>query len=75
MATDVILPQLGFSMSEGELVEWLVQDGNPVEEGADLFTLETDKSTQEIEAPAGGTLRILKEPGNYEVGTVLGVIE
>lgn len=75
MTTEVILPQLGFSMSEGELLEWLVEDGGQVEEGANLFTLETDKATQEVESPATGTLRIQKQPGLYDVGTILAVIE
>lgn len=76
MATQILLPKLGFSMNEGELVEWMVADGAEVTAGEPLFALESDKSTQEIEAPASGTLRILKQPGEtYQVGTVLGEIE
>ena len=76
MATEILLPKLGFSMSEGELVEWLVADGGAVTEGEPLFSLESDKSTNEVEAPASGTLRIMKPVGeSYEVGTVLGLIE
>lgn len=76
MAVEILVPKLGFSMSEGELSEWLVADGTAVEAGAPLFTLESDKSATEIEAPASGTLRILKPAGEtYEVGTVLGTIE
>ena len=75
MTTEVILPKLGFSMNEGTLSEWLVADGARVEEGQPLFALESDKSTQEVESPATGTLRIIKEIGEtYEVGTVLGEI-
>lgn len=76
MITEVLLPKLGFSMNEGELAEWLVGDGEQVVEGQALFSLESDKSTNEIESPGTGTLRILKEPGEtYEVGTVLAIIE
>lgn len=76
MPTEVILPKLGFSMSEGELSEWLVADGAQVSEGQPLFSVESEKSTNEVEAPASGTLRILKPVGEvYEVGTVIGVIE
>lgn len=76
MTTEVLLPKLGFSMNEGELSEWLVGDGEQVVEGQALFSLESDKSTNEIESPGTGTLRILKEPGEtYEVGTVLAIIE
>ncbi|SEH19206.1 Biotin-requiring enzyme [Sphingopyxis sp. YR583] len=75
MAFEVILPKLGFSMNEGELKEWLVADGGQVTEGEPLFALESDKSVQEVDAPASGTLRIIKEVGEtYEVGTVLAEI-
>jgi pyruvate/2-oxoglutarate dehydrogenase complex dihydrolipoamide acyltransferase (E2) component len=76
MATEVLLPKLGFSMNEGLLSEWLVPDGGQAVAGEPLFALESDKSTNEVESPATGTLKILKEPGDtYEVGTVLGLIE
>jgi pyruvate/2-oxoglutarate dehydrogenase complex dihydrolipoamide acyltransferase (E2) component len=76
MATDILLPKLGFSMTEGQIAEWLVADGAHVAEGDPLFSLEADKSTNEVEAPASGTLHIIAEPGEtYEVGTILGRIE
>jgi pyruvate/2-oxoglutarate dehydrogenase complex dihydrolipoamide acyltransferase (E2) component len=76
MATEVILPKIGFSMSEGTLSEWLVKDGGQVAAGAPLFSLESDKSVTEIEAPASGVLRVLKPNGEtYPVGTVIGMIE
>jgi pyruvate/2-oxoglutarate dehydrogenase complex dihydrolipoamide acyltransferase (E2) component len=76
MATEVLLPKIGFSMNEGVLAEWLVPDGGEAVEGQPLFALESEKSTNEVESPATGTLKILKEPGGtYEVGTVLAIIE
>ncbi len=76
MATEVLLPKLGFSMNEGTLTEWLVPDGGQAVEGQPLYALESDKSTNEVESPATGTLKILKETGEtYEVGTVLAVIQ
>lgn len=76
MATQILLPKLGFSMTEAQIAEWLVADGGQVTEGDPLYLLEADKSTNEVEAPASGTLRIIAEPGEtYEVGTVLGTIE
>ena len=76
MATEILLPKLGFSMSEGQIAEWLVADGGTVSEGDPLFSLESDKSTNEVEAPASGTLRIAIQPGEmHPVGTVLGTIE
>ena len=75
MATEILLPNLGFSMNEGVLAEWMAADGAAVRAGEPLFALESDKSTQEVEAPASGTLRIIKPPGEtYPVGTVLGEI-
>ena len=75
MATEILLPKLGFSMNEGLLTEWLVVDGGVVKDGDPLFVLESDKSAQEIVAAAAGTLKIIKQPGEtYEVGTVLGEI-
>lgn len=76
MATDIILPKIGFSMTEGELAEWLVEDGATVTEGEPLYSIESDKSTNEVESPASGTLRITGVVGEtYEVGTVIGTIE
>ena len=57
MATDIVLPKLGFSMTEGQIAEWLAEDGAEVSEGQPLYLLEADKSTNEVEAPATGTLR------------------
>ena len=76
MATDILLPKIGFSMNEGVLAEWLAEDGAQVKEGQPLFSLESDKSTNEVESPATGTLKIIAKPGEtYEVGAVLGTIE
>jgi pyruvate/2-oxoglutarate dehydrogenase complex dihydrolipoamide acyltransferase (E2) component len=76
MAVDVLLPKLGFSMNEGMLSEWLVADGGQAVEGQPLYALESEKSTQEVESPATGTLKIVAEIGEtYEVGTLLATIE
>ena len=76
MATEVLLPKLGFSMNEGQVAEWLVADGSAVKEGDPLYLLEADKSTNEVDAPASGVLKITSEVGEtYEVGTVIALIE
>lgn len=76
MATEILLPQIGFSMTEGQIAEWLAKDGDTVKEGQPLYLLEAEKSANEVEAPASGVLRILKPAGEtYDVGTVLGAIE
>lgn len=76
MATEILLPKIGFSMNEGVLAEWMVPDGGQAVEGQPLFALESDKSTNEVDSPATGTLKILAQTGEtYEVGTILGIIE
>ncbi len=76
MATEILLPKIGFAMQEGQIAEWLAKDGDQVTEGQPLYLLEADKSTNEVEAPVSGTLRIEAETGEtYEVGTVIGYIE
>lgn len=56
MSTSLTIPKLQMSSTEGTLAEWLVADGSTVEEGQAIYSLETDKSVQEIEAPASGKL-------------------
>ena len=75
MPTQVLLPKIGFTMNEGTLAEWLVADGAQVTEGQPLYALETEKATEEVEAPASGTLKIIAPTGQlYQVGDVLGEI-
>jgi pyruvate/2-oxoglutarate dehydrogenase complex dihydrolipoamide acyltransferase (E2) component len=76
MSIEVRLPQIGFSVTEGTLVEWLVADGKKVEEGTPLYMLELEKSVQEVVAPGSGTLKIKAQAGEiYQVGDLLGEIE
>ncbi|MDB5967980.1 MAG: biotin/lipoyl attachment protein [Hydrocarboniphaga sp.] len=75
MTTSILMPKVGFSMNEGTVAEWLAADGATVTQGEPLFSLESEKSVQEIESPASGKLKIIAIPGEvYEVGTVLGEI-
>ena len=67
---------LSMAMEEGVLSEWLVADGASVEAGAPLYSLESDKSVQEVEAPASGRLRVIGQVGEtYPVGDLIGTIE
>jgi pyruvate/2-oxoglutarate dehydrogenase complex dihydrolipoamide acyltransferase (E2) component len=76
MGVEVRIPQIGFSMQEGTLVEWLVPDGGQVEDGSPLYTLELDKAVQEVTAPAAGKLRVHAPVGQvYPVGQLIGEIE
>ena len=58
MPFEVVLPRLGWNMETGRLGEWLKRDGERVEAGELLFTVEGDKATQEVEALDSGILRI-----------------
>ncbi len=76
MITEVLLPRIGFSMNEGELVEWLVADREQVVAGQPFHALESEKSTQGVESPATGILCVPAQVGEtYAVGAVLAVIE
>ncbi len=75
MSTEVRIPQIGFSAQEGTLTEWLVPDGGKVEAGKPLYTLELDKSVQEVEAPASGTLKVHAATGEvYPIGALIAEI-
>jgi len=75
MSIQVFMPKLGFSMEEGTLAQWLQADGAEVKEGQPLYSLESEKSVQEVESPASGRLRIVAVPGEvYKVGAVLAEI-
>ncbi len=72
----VVIPQLGLTMQEATITEWLHGDGDWVEKGAPLFILENEKSTVEVEAPASGKLRIQIGPGEtVPVLHAVGLIE
>jgi pyruvate dehydrogenase E2 component (dihydrolipoamide acetyltransferase) len=76
VATNVILPSLGFDMTEGLLARWLMNEGDPVAKGQAIAEIETEKATVEIEAAAAGILaRIIVRAGEtVPVGTLIGVI-
>jgi 2-oxoglutarate dehydrogenase E2 component (dihydrolipoamide succinyltransferase) len=76
MATPVVIPRLGMTMTEATLVEWVVGDGEAVEVGAVLYRIETDKVETDCEATTAGIVRHKAEAGEvYAVGTVIGEID
>jgi pyruvate/2-oxoglutarate dehydrogenase complex dihydrolipoamide acyltransferase (E2) component len=75
MSTPLTIPRLEMAMTEGVLAEWLVADGAQVKEGDPIYTLETGKAVQEIQAPVSGRLLQKARPGaTYPVGTDIGEI-
>ena len=67
MATEVILPKLGQTMTAGAITDWLVQEGQPVNRGDPIFTVESDKAVLEVNAPASGVIRAIVVPKGVSV--------
>jgi pyruvate/2-oxoglutarate dehydrogenase complex dihydrolipoamide acyltransferase (E2) component len=57
------MPKLAMAMQEGQVVEWLFEEGAWVEKGRPVMVVETEKVTHECESPASGYLHRLVEPG------------
>jgi len=75
MAVAVIMPKLGLTMTEGKVVRWLRGDGEQVVSGDPIVVVMTKKITSELEAPAGGILRIVvQHQESRGVGAPLGFI-
>ena len=76
MATEVNLPALGESVTEGTVTRWLKQVGDTVAVDEPLLEVSTDKVDTEIPSPVAGTLLEIKaeEDDTVEVGAVLALI-
>jgi pyruvate/2-oxoglutarate dehydrogenase complex dihydrolipoamide acyltransferase (E2) component len=69
------IPRVSVAVSEAELVQLLVEDGQHVEEGTPIYVIATEKVEQEIEAGASGTVQWTGEVGTvYDIGVEIGVI-
>ncbi|GAA3385008.1 biotin/lipoyl-containing protein [Cryptosporangium minutisporangium] len=73
----VQVPKLTMATTEVTFLEWLVEDGQPVEEEQPIYVVATDKVENEVAAPASGILRHgTAEPEEvYPVGTEIAAIE
>jgi pyruvate dehydrogenase E2 component (dihydrolipoamide acetyltransferase) len=76
VATEIVIPMLGITVEKGKIIEWLKNEGDPVEKGESIFVVEADKVTTEVESPASGILAKILLPEGVEVPvlTVVGVI-
>jgi pyruvate dehydrogenase E2 component (dihydrolipoamide acetyltransferase) len=76
MKHDVVMPQLGLTMTEGSVSAWLKQPGDRIEKGEALFTVETDKVEMEVEATVSGYVAAeITEPKQVvPVGTVIAIV-
>ncbi len=76
MATNVVMPQMGYDMREGTVVRWYKAEGETVDRGEVIADIETDKATVEFEAYTGGVLgRIVAQEGiAVPVGNLIAII-
>jgi 2-oxoglutarate dehydrogenase E2 component (dihydrolipoamide succinyltransferase) len=76
MATDVKVPALGESITEGTLAQWLKQPGEAVAADEPIASLETDKVSVEVPSPVAGTMseQLFQEGDTVEVGAVIARI-
>src|ERR1017187_6106090 len=76
MATPIIMPKFGQMTEESAIVEWLKKEGDKVNKGDILFTVETDKSVMEVESFEAGTLlKIIVPPRiNVPVQSTVGFL-
>ncbi|MCR3956912.1 MAG: 2-oxo acid dehydrogenase subunit E2 [Gudongella sp.] len=76
MAKRIVMPKLGLTMKEGKLAKWYKAEGDPIKSGDKLFSIETDKITNDAEATADGVLRkiIVTEGQTVPVMEPVGII-
>ncbi|MFM7069165.1 MAG: 2-oxoglutarate dehydrogenase, E2 component, dihydrolipoamide succinyltransferase [Actinomycetes bacterium] len=74
--TDIVMPQLGESVTEGTITRWFKAVGETVTEDEPLFEVSTDKVDTEVPAPCSGVLAEIRvaEGNTVDVGTVLAVV-
>ena len=73
---EVKVPEVGESITEGLLVQWLAEDGGAVEADDPLFELETDKITMEVPSPVAGRVTVEVAAGQtVQVGQRVGTID
>ena len=76
MSVEVVIPQLGESITEAVIAVWLKSDGDLVREDEPICELETDKANTEMPSPASGVLRLVQAQGaTVHVGEVIARIE
>ena len=75
-AVDVVMPQMGVSVSEGTITKWLKQEGEQIEADEPLLEISTDKVDTEVPSPGSGIVSqiLVQEGETVEVGTKLAVI-
>src|SRR4051812_30543795 len=77
MAVELIVPKVGESITEVQIVQWLKAEGDRVERDGNVAVIETDKATVELPSPVAGVLgKILVPKGaTVKVGAVIGTVD
>lgn len=77
MYIEIEIPRHGLSMSEGTILEWKKHEGDRVDKGETIFSMETDKAVVDIEAPTDGILEkiLFSEGETVPVGTVVAILK
>src|SRR5215208_2604906 len=75
-AVDVVMPQMGVSVSEGTITKWLKQEGEEIQADEALLEISTDKVDTEVPSPGTGVVQqiLVQEGETVDVGTRLAVI-
>ncbi len=75
-AIDVVMPQMGVSVSEGTITKWLKREGDTIEADEPLLEISTDKVDTEVPSPASGVVTqiLVQEGETVDVGTKLAQI-
>jgi len=76
MAKKIVMPKLGLTMKEGKLAKWYKAEGDPIKSGDKLFSIETDKITNDAEATENGVLRkiLVKEGQTVPIMEAVGIM-
>ena len=76
MPVKLIMPKIGLNMVEGQITEWVVKEGESVKKGDVMYVIETDKVSNDVEAPQDGVLLKILVPAQkvVQVRGVVGIL-
>src|SRR5690242_8543640 len=77
MPIEIVIPRLGWSMEEATFIGWLKKHGEFIKAGEPLFTLESEKASQDVESTDDGFLDMTKAPAagaTVRAGQVIGLL-
>lgn len=70
------VPKLDMSMEEAVISEWFVKTGDTVTKGQEIYSVESDKTTMDVESPLDGVITVIGEAGEtYELGAIVAELD